>query len=248
MTDARTPAAPASPAGCARLVPAVAARARIGRHLGVAAACLVAVTVLGLAVRNWTPGVDSGLHAFAVGHRGGWVLPVARVVTEGGSGWLLWPLVLVAAVLFPRGHGRRRWLTAPAVGGSAAGLIGIRLLFSEVLMRDRPPHPDWAVTAAGYAFPSGHTTAGTLAAGLLAWAVTRHLAGRRARALLWSAAVVYAGLVGWSRIWLGVHWPLDVLGGWLLGIGWLAATAAGVAWLGGRGDDGPAVTRGTPAR
>jgi undecaprenyl-diphosphatase len=44
--------------------------------------------------------------------------------------------------------------------------------------------------------------------------------------LLWSAAVVLAAAVGWSRWWLGVHWPTDVLGGWAVGAAWCAAAAA----------------------
>jgi undecaprenyl-diphosphatase len=115
------------------------------------------------------------------------------------------------------------------VGALVALGIGVRLATSEAVHRVRPPQRDWAMDAGGYAFPSGHTTAATLAAGLLAWAVSRHLTDRRGRFAVWVLAVGYAGLVGWSRVWLGVHWPLDVLGGWVLGSSWLAGIAALVA-------------------
>jgi len=60
--------------------------------------------------------------------------------------------------------------------------------------------------------PSGHTTAATLGAGLLAWAVAHHRHSRVACWLAWAAAVVLAAAAGWSRVWLGMHWPTDVRG------------------------------------
>ena len=65
----------------------------------------------------------------------------------------------------------------------------------------------------------------------IAWAISRHLPDRRGRFAVWALAVGYAGAVGWSRVWVGVHWPLDVLGGWVLGSSWLALVAALVAVL-----------------
>jgi undecaprenyl-diphosphatase len=98
--------------------------------------------------------------------------------------------------------------------------------------RARPPIADWAAPAGGNSFPSGHTTAATIGAGLLAWAVCRHLPNPAGRAAVWGLAVLYAATVGWSRVWLGVHWPLDVAGGWLFGTGWLAAAGTVIAAAG----------------
>ncbi|MDC7336802.1 phosphatase PAP2 family protein [Streptomyces lydicus] len=63
--------------------------------------------------------------------------------------------------------------------------------------------------------PSGHATTSALAAGLLAWGIARY-AGR-GPARTWCAVLaLWAVAVGLTRVWLGVHWPGDVLGGWLL--------------------------------
>jgi undecaprenyl-diphosphatase len=88
---------------------------------------------------------------------------------------------------------------------------------------------DWWGAAGGPAFPSGHTTAATIAAGTLAWALSERVRSRRGRIVVWSSAFLVAGLVGWSRMWLGVHWPSDVVSGWLLGASWLALVVSAVA-------------------
>ncbi len=191
---------------------------------------VLAVAVLGTRLHHGTvPGIDRWLHDQAVRHRGGDLLVLARGITEGGSTRVVWPLIAVAAVTFPRTRGRRAWITSLGIGGLAGSAITARLGISILVHRQRPPDLDWAMHAAGYAFPSGHTNAATVAAGFLAWAVSRHVADRRGRLAVWALAVGYAALVGWSRVWLGVHWPLDVLGGWMLGSAWLAGLAAVVA-------------------
>jgi membrane-associated phospholipid phosphatase len=77
------------------------------------------------------------------------------------------------------------------------------------------------VATAGSAFPSGHATQGAACYGALAWIVARQLARRWKRILIFSGTIVLAGLVGLSRVYLGVHWPSDVGSGWALGMGWL---------------------------
>jgi membrane-associated phospholipid phosphatase len=200
-------------------------------HLMVlASGCLATSALIGLAVRSGATPLDTWLHGVVVRHRGNGH-DLARTLTQGGSTRIVWPNVAVAALVFPRATGRRRWVTTLAFAAAAALAIGVRLEMSLALSRPRPPNLDWVTTAGGFAYPSGHTSAATIGAGALGWAITRHLNGRRARAVVWVAAATYAVVVGWTRVWLGVHWPLDVLGAWLFGVGWLSAMAAFATWV-----------------
>ena len=94
----------------------------------------------------------------------------------------------------------------------------------EVVERPRPPWPH-LVAATGYSFPSGHTTTSTVTYGLLAVVAWRSRLPVVARRVAVFAGVLLPFLVGLSRIALGVHYPSDVLGGWLAGIAFVALGA-----------------------
>jgi undecaprenyl-diphosphatase len=114
-----------------------------------------------------------------------------------------------------------------------AGLLLIRNPLTAAIARPRPPPADWAMPVGGGAFPSGHATASALAVGFMVWAARRagvRTAGRVAAALALSWGVA----VGVTRVYLGVHWPTDVLGGWLLAAAWLASTRPALSALCGR--------------
>ena len=116
----------------------------------------------------------------------------------------------------------------------AVVLIGATLFtdsMKDVIARPRPP---WEALApeTGFSFPSGHTLESTVAYGLLAlvaWRSRLPLAVRRA---LVGVGVVVPVLVGLSRIALGVHYPTDVLAGWLGGIAFMALGACVIRALG----------------
>ncbi|MCX5207788.1 phosphatase PAP2 family protein [Kitasatospora sp. NBC_00240] len=187
------------------------------------------VLALLLALHGWGPfPAESWLHDWAVTHRPGWAVRVAGAVTDLGTGLPPYAAAVAAGVLLARGVEpvRRRiwWICGPALVLAVGQLLrrGLMLLFA----RPRPPAADWVVASpSGYAFPSGHAFTGALAAGLLAWAVLRTVRRRLAVPLALLLGVV-AAAVGLSRVYLGVHWPLDVLGGWLLAVGWFALCLA----------------------
>ncbi|MCU7820596.1 phosphatase PAP2 family protein [Kitasatospora sp. DSM 101779] len=164
-------------------------------------------------------------------HRPGAARVAASAVTSLGSALVPYAAAIGAGLLTAR-HvpaGPRRLLVALApLGWLAAGQL-LRTLIMHGTGRPRPPVAGWAATASGFSFPSGHTFTSATAFGLLAWAIGRHLAaiGRPPAARRrWTVLLLgVAALVGLSRVYLAVHWPLDILGGWLLAAGWLALGA-----------------------
>src|SRR5204862_4889447 len=89
----------------------------------------------------------------------------------------------------------------------------------------RPNPPAQLVSATGFSFPSGHSASSLVGFGLLAWLTCMLTAHRTIWATAWLAAAFGTIAVGLSRMYLGVHYPTDVLGGWALGATWLAVVA-----------------------
>ncbi|MEK5465973.1 phosphatase PAP2 family protein [Paenibacillus sp. FSL R7-0210] len=78
----------------------------------------------------------------------------------------------------------------------------------------------------GYSFPSGHSMAAFSLYGVIAYLLWRHIHNRSERLLLILFTVLMTGGIGWSRIYLGVHYPSDVIGGYAASGAWLMLSAA----------------------
>lgn len=157
---------------------------------------------------------------------------VSRILTDWvWDPWTMRALTAVVVIwLVVRGA---RLLALWVAGACLTGSV-VQQGLKAAVDRPRPVWPDPVDSAHYAAFPSGHAMTAALVCGLLLWLLRVHGAGPALwRTGLGLAAVSVAG-VGLTRIWLGVHWPSDVVGGWLLGALTVALTVATYAYGPGR--------------
>jgi undecaprenyl-diphosphatase len=193
---------------------------------------VAAVTTLGLALAALTDEVqEAGLLASAdhlamrwvEAHRSAALTTVLVGVTNlGSTPALIVVLAAVSGVLSVRRHSLRPVLLAIAVTGGEQTLV---YLVKASVGRLRPDPAAWLVDAAGFSFPSGHAGNSLAGFAVLAWLVCLGVTNVRIRAAAWASAATLACAVGLSRIYLGVHYPSDVLAGWLVGGLWLGVVA-----------------------
>ncbi len=198
-------------------------RPRTGPLLAVAAVCVVlfAAAAVTVSVHHGAPFAPERVAVrWSVARHGEPALSLARALTDTGTGLIPYLAAVLGGLLAGRGTRGRIRAVACAVAVLAVGQA-IRFGLMRLLTRPRPPVTDWAQYASGYAFPSGHATTAVLAAGILAWGIARR--ARPAVAGTWCAVLaVWAAGVGLTRVYLGVHWPVDVLAGWFLAAALLA--------------------------
>ncbi len=101
--------------------------------------------------------------------------------------------------------------------------------------RPRPDLVPYGTEVFTASFPSGHAMMSAVVYLTLGALLARTESRRRVKSYVMAIAAVLTLLVGLSRIYLGVHWPSDVVAGWALGAGWAAFAWLVMLWLQGRG-------------
>lgn len=163
----------------------------------------------------WEPRFMLALHAIQLSE----VLDRAMLVLP----WLATNITLLPASLLLAAWlwlGRHRYLLATQLLVVELGCVTINPLLKHLFQRPRPELWEWRGQFAWTSYPSGHAIASV--AVLLTWAILL----RRERGWRWPYVALSAlALVSlYSRLYLGVHWPTDVLGGAMIGAVWLVAT------------------------
>jgi undecaprenyl-diphosphatase len=152
-----------------------------------------------------------------------WLVEAAHDITALGGRTVL-VIVTLSAMGFlaiEHRHGAMCLVAAAAGGG---GLLSV--VMKQVFGRGRPDVVPHLVAVASPAFPSGHSMLAAVIYLTLGTLLARFAARRRAKAYFLIVAILVTFLVGSSRLYLGVHYPTDVLAGWCAGFAW-----ALVCWL-----------------
>jgi undecaprenyl-diphosphatase len=149
----------------------------------------------------------------------GWLDGVMRFVTFLGYYWVVLPLLVLAAYAFYR-KGRR--ISAALLMISTLGGIVLTSVLKDAFERSRPGLFESAYVESSYSFPSGHATIAVGFYGTLTLLVVWRLRGLRRWAVVLGGLVLVL-LIGFSRMYLGVHYPTDVLAGFLAAPVWVSS-------------------------
>lgn len=211
-----------------------------GFHTAVGAFLVVGVAVILVCVAGFaaladevmegdTLAMDNAVLLWMNRHASPQLTGLALDVTALGAGTVVWLVVVVASVFL--WTSRHRWsvlLLWVSIVGS--GLINtVMKMFFE---RPRPQLFPWRVPYAGLSsFPSGHSMTSMVCYATLAFLIARLVDSKFLRRFTFGVAGVIVLLIGLSRMYLGVHYPTDVLAGFAMGLAWASFCALGIEAL-----------------
>jgi undecaprenyl-diphosphatase len=198
----------------------------------VAGLALVTLAAAGFAliaravVEGQTQQFDDAILTWMGNNGAPWLDVAALELTALGARIVVYMVVLVASAFLwqSRHHYSAALLWVSVIG---AGLINSVLKIS--FNRPRPDVFPWRTQHVGLAsFPSGHAMTSIVVYGTLAFLIARLAPTKWLRRLVWTVAMLVVVTVGLSRLYLGVHYPSDVLAGFVIGGAWAIICALGM--------------------
>lgn len=152
-----------------------------------------------------------------------WLEDIARDITALGSPAVLGLFVLLASSFLLLAG--KRTLSLFMLAAAGGGTLVVTVL-KEAFARPRPQLAPDGLFVYTASFPSGHAMVSAVVYLTLGALIARLAPMTRLKLYIMSIAVMLTGLVGFSRIYLGAHWPSDVLAGWAVGAAWALAGGA----------------------
>lgn len=197
-----------------------------------AGVCILIAAVISASVTDANGPIwfDRSITRWAVEHRSAVLDGFFKVVTKLGYG--VWPTVVMVVMVVVTIVWRRSALALVMISSSIFAMT-VGPIIKDLVGRPRPDQSLWLVTVSSPSFPSGHAigsiTAWAAAGSVVILMIDRH----RTRLLIGVPTTLLVVLIGYSRIYLGVHWATDVIAGWAMATAWLIIAMAFVHRVGG---------------
>ncbi len=192
--------------------------------LAVVGTWIIGIVVFGPAEDFVLKYIDRPILDFVRDNRAGLLTDLMKFFTFLGSNLVLFVAGIGLAVW---SYFRTRDLMWPVY--VAVVIVGAFFLDDIVKgLVERPRPHGGLVAASGFSFPSGHALNAAVLAGLFGFLLT-HRRGRVETLWIWRGLGLLAFLIAFSRVYLSVHWPLDIVGGLGLGAFWVSASVAAMS-------------------
>ena len=150
--------------------------------------------------------------------REAWLDPIVKMITDinGILGAALFSVLVVVLFAWLKWYRDIVFYLSVTLGAT-----GVFVLVKQLVVRNRPG--DAIIEISGYSFPSGHTTMATAMAFALYFILSGKTTSRTVKVCLFLLALGWSLLIALTRLYLGVHWFSDVVGGFGLGLFWVTA-------------------------
>jgi undecaprenyl-diphosphatase len=169
--------------------------------------------------KGYTQRFDVAALQWLGAHHTPWLTTIMTEVTPLGTGIVVMAIVgVTAAFLWHTEHK----ISAQLLLAATAGNIVLNNVLKLYFDRARPNVFEWQTHAASSSFPSGHAMSATVVYGTVAYLLARLQKQAWSRAITLVTAIVMIALICTTRLYLGVHYPSDVLGGIVVGLAWAA--------------------------
>lgn len=177
------------------------------------AAILVFVAIANRVLQQSTPHIDTVVLGVVRDGSNKFLDAIMPVITHAGGvvGVMALTVMLVGVFWYKREYRR-----AAIIALSTFGVMALSIILKAVFMRDRPDALLWLIHETGYSFPSAHA----MMSAALGVSIVAALWNSRWRWWAVGAATIYIVAIGFSRLYLSVHYPTDIVAGWCVGIVW----------------------------
>jgi len=155
---------------------------------------------------------DTSLRDAILGLRCGFLSAILIPITYSAN-WETITFLCIITLFFKRT--RMKYGIPLSIAAICATLV--QTYIKQLVQRPRPDAASFLIEQGGYSFPSAHSSTSLVFYFLMAYLIWRYMKNRKMAQTISVACCCLPLLIGFSRIYLGVHYPTDVLGGWLLG-------------------------------